>query len=131
MIVAAQVLAALAAAVHVYIWWLESVTWLSPRTRAVFGVASEDEARVTRGLAFNQGFYNLFLAIVSVVGVVLLATGPTAAGAALVYAGCGSMAAAAAVLIASGGRRYARAALVQGTLPALAVVALTVGLLAG
>ncbi|MDN4490978.1 DUF1304 domain-containing protein [Demequina sp. SYSU T00068] len=131
MTVAALVLAALAAAIHVYIWWLESVTWMTPRTRAVFGIASEDDARVTRGLAFNQGFYNLFLAVVTAVGIVLLWTGSEAAGAALVYAGCGSMAAAAAVLLASGGRTYSRAAAVQGALPALALILLTVGLLAG
>ncbi|MDN4483130.1 DUF1304 domain-containing protein [Demequina lignilytica] len=130
MTVAALILAALAAAVHVYIWWLESVTWMTPRTRAVFGIASEDDARVTRGLAYNQGFYNLFLAVVTAVGIVLLATGSETAGAALVYASCGSMAAAAAVLLASGGRAYVRATAVQGTLPALALILLTVALLA-
>ena len=127
----ALILAALAALLHVYIWWLESVAWMRPSTRATFGIASEDEARVTRGLALNQGYYNLFLAVVSGVGIVLVATGATAVGAALVYAGCGSMAAAALVLIASGGRSRARSAALQGTLPALAVALLTVSLVAG
>ncbi|WP_062465736.1 DUF1304 domain-containing protein [Demequina maris] len=128
MLAAAMVLAGLAALVHAYIFWLESVAWMRPSTRRVFGIASEDDARVTRALAYNQGFYNLFLAVVAAVGIVLLATGATAAGAALVYAGCGSMVAAALVLI-SGSRAYARAAAIQGTLPLLAVVALTVALI--
>ncbi|MDN4475863.1 DUF1304 domain-containing protein [Demequina sp. SYSU T00192] len=124
MLAAAMVLAGLAALVHVYIFWLESVVWMRPATRRVFRIASEDDARTTRALAYNQGFYNLFLAVVTVVGIVLLATGSTPAGAALVYAGSGSMVAAALVLV-SGSRAYARAAAIQGTLPLLAVVALT------
>ncbi|MFV2143949.1 DUF1304 domain-containing protein [Isoptericola sp. G70] len=125
MIVAGLVLAGLAAALHVYIFWLESVVWTT-RARAVFGT-SEQEAAATRELAFNQGFYNLFLAIVTAVGIVLLATGSDAAGAALVLAGPGSMAAAALVLLTSSpGKRGA--AVKQGVVPLLAVVALAVGL---
>ncbi|SEJ52963.1 DUF1304 domain-containing protein [Demequina mangrovi] len=127
MLVATCVLAVLAALIHVGIFWLESLAWMRPETREVFGIASEHDAQVTRALAFNQGFYNLFLAIVTSVGIVLLATGSTAAGAALVYAGCGSMTAAALVLV-SGSRRYARAAALQGVVPLLAVLALTVSL---
>ncbi|HEY0217854.1 MAG TPA: DUF1304 domain-containing protein, partial [Cellulomonas sp.] len=64
MIATGLVLAALAALVHVYIFRLESLTWTSERTRAVFGT-TEAEAEATRALAFNQGFYNLFLAVVT------------------------------------------------------------------
>lgn len=131
MIATGLVLAGLAALVHVYIFFLESVAWTAPRTRAVFGT-SEQEAQTTRPLAFNQGFYNLFLAVVTAVGIVLLASGstdgPASAGAALVLAGTGSMAAAATVLVLSD-RSKARAAATQGTLPLLAVIALLVGLL--
>ncbi|WP_062385207.1 DUF1304 domain-containing protein [Demequina iriomotensis] len=127
MLVAACVLAGLAAAVHVYIFWLESFAWMRPSTRAVFGIASEDDARTTRALAYNQGFYNLFLAIVTGVGIVLLLAGPEAPGAALVFAGCGSMAAAALVLVA-GSRAYLGAAAKQGVLPLLAVVALAIAI---
>nr|WP_062462269.1 DUF1304 domain-containing protein [Demequina soli] len=124
----AMVLAGLAAAVHVYIFWLESFAWMRPSTWRVFGIATEEEARTTRALAYNQGFYNLFLAITAGVGIVLLATGDDAAGRALILAGCGSMAAAALVLIA-GSRAYAGAALKQGLLPLLAVVALGTSML--
>ncbi|KGI67985.1 DUF1304 domain-containing protein [Mycolicibacterium rufum] len=121
----ALIVAALAALLHVYIFVMESFTWTSARTRAVFGT-TEEEAQTTRLLAFNQGFYNLFLAIVTVAGIVATARGADAVGAALLYAGLGSMLAAAVVLIAAA-RDKARAAVVQGTLPLIAIVLLVAG----
>jgi putative membrane protein len=129
MIVAALIFAGLAAVLHVYIWVMESFTWTTPRTRATFGTTAE-EAETTKLLAFNQGFYNLFLAIVSAIGIVALAQGHTGVGAALVFAGVGSMAAAAVVLLASSPEK-ARSALIQGTFPVIAVVLLAIDLLAG
>jgi putative membrane protein len=128
MIAAGLVLAGLAALVHVYIFVLESLSWTSPRTRATFGTTPE-QAEATKELAFNQGFYNLFLAVVAGAGVVLTAAGQEAVGSALVIAGAGSMAAAALVLVASSPAK-ARAAAVQGVLPLLAVVATVAGLVA-
>ena len=126
MLVLAAALAVLAALLHVYVFVLESLRWEAPRTRAVFGTTAE-QAAATRQLAYNQGFYNLFLAVVTLLGVVLL--GPLAqAGAALVLAGTGSMLAAALVLLLSD-RTKARPALVQGTLPLLAVLTLVLALL--
>ena len=126
MIATALVFAALAALLHVYIFVMESLTWTSPRTRATFGT-TEPEAETTKLLAFNQGFYNLFLAIVTGVGIAAVALGHTGIGAALIFAGVGSMAAAAVVLIASD-RDKARAAATQGTFPAIAIVLLLLGL---
>lgn len=126
MIALSLVLAGVAAAIHVYIFVLESLLWTAPRGRATFGTSAE-EAVATRELAFNQGFYNLFLAVVTAVGIVLLAAGQTGVGAALVFAGAGSMALAGVVLLVSSPSK-ARAALVQLTPPTLAVVALAVGL---
>lgn len=123
---AALVFAALAALLHVYIFVMESFTWTSPRTRATFGTTVE-EAEATKLLAFNQGFYNLFLAVVTGIGVAAIALGHTGVGAALVFSGAGSMAAAALVLVASSPDK-ARTALIQGTLPAIAVVLLTLSL---
>jgi putative membrane protein len=125
-ITAGLVFGALAALLHVYIFTLESLTWTSPRTRATFGTTAE-EAETTKLLAFNQGFYNLFLALVTAVGIVLLALGHKGIGVALVLAGAGSMAAAAVVLLMSAPDK-ARAALTQGTLPLIAVVLLVIGL---
>jgi putative membrane protein len=128
MITAALVFAALAALLHVYIFTMEALTWTSPRTRAAFGTTVE-EAETTKLLAFNQGFYNLFLAIVAGIGVVAVALGHNAVGAALIFAGVGSMAAAAVVLLASSPDK-ARAALTQGIFPVIAVVLLVIGLVA-
>lgn len=129
--VVALVAAALAALLHVYVFVLESVLWTRPRTRATFGVTSDAQAEHTRPLAFNQGFYNLFLAVVTAVGVVLVAAGgtdsPSSAGVALLVAGTASMLAAALVLVLSD-RSKARAATLQGTLPLVTLVALVVAL---
>jgi putative membrane protein len=128
MIITGLVLAALGALVHIYIFYLESIAWRSRRARATFGIASDDEARVTQPLAFNQGFYNLFLAIEIALGIVLIATGTTAVGATLVFVGAGSMVAAALVLVISN-PKMASAAAKQGALPLLGVIALAIGLL--
>ncbi|BBX38943.1 DUF1304 domain-containing protein [Mycobacterium simiae] len=126
MITAGLVFAALAALLHVYIFTMESLTWTSDRTRATFGTTPE-EAEITRLLAFNQGFYNLFLAIVTGVGITALALGHRWVGAALVFAGVGSMAAAALVLVSSA-RDKARAAVTQGLFPVISIVLLIFGL---
>lgn len=126
MVATALVLAGVAALVHVFIFYLESVVWTGAKARSTFGL-TEEEAVATRSLAFNQGFYNLFLAITTAVGIVFVAAGQTAIGAALVIAGAGSMAAAALVLFVSAPDKRP-AALKQGLVPLLAVVALVVGL---
>jgi putative membrane protein len=125
MIPAALIFAALAALLHVYIFSMESLTWTSKRTRAAFGTTAE-EAETTKLLAFNQGFYNLFLAIVSGVGIAAVELGHKGIGAALIFAGVGSMAAAAVVLLASAPDK-ARAAVTQGLFPVIALVLLAVG----
>ncbi|QXT64297.1 DUF1304 domain-containing protein [Tessaracoccus palaemonis] len=125
-IVPGLVLAALAAALHVFIFYLESLAWTTARARAVFGT-SEEEAAATRELAFNQGFYNLFLAAVTGIGIVAWAAGSGVVGASLMLAGIGSMAAAALVLFLSSPDKRP-AAVKQGTLPLLAVVVLVLAL---
>lgn len=124
MLVAALVIAALAAVLHVYIFAMESLLWTTPKVRAAFGL-SEQEARASRVMAFNQGFYNLLLAIVAGAGIVAWAAGSHAVGAALVIAGVGSMLAASLVLVVSD-RTKASAAVKQGALPLLALIALAI-----
>jgi len=126
MIAAAVVFAGLAALLHVYIFVMESLTWTTPRTRKVFGTSAQ-EAETTKLLAFNQGFYNLFLAIVTAVGIAAITMGHKHIGAALVFAGVGSMLAAAVVLLASSPDK-ARAAVTQGTFPLIAVALLAIAL---
>ncbi len=123
MLVVACVFAALAALLHVYIFVLESVRWQHPATRRTFGT-TEETAAITQPLAYNQGFYNLFLGIGTAVGIALMGTNRDAA-VALVMFGVGSMLAAALVLVTSDASK-ARAALTQGLFPALALLCLLV-----
>ena len=118
----AEVLLALAGALHVYIFWLESFAWTAASTRRTFGTTPE-QAEVTAPLAYNQGFYNLFLALGAFAAVGFLLAGRDDVGVALAVLAAGSMVAAAAVLVLHD-RSKARAALTQGTLPALGLLAL-------
>jgi len=118
----ALVFAGLAALLHVYIWTMESLTWRQPATWKRFGVATQEEAETQRMFAFNQGFYNLFLAVIALLGILHAATGRHAeAGWALVFASTASMVGA-AVVLRSCGKQYTRPAVVQGTFPLLAIV---------
>lgn len=126
MLITGLVLAGIAALIHVYIFYLESFAWTDRKTLATFGMSAQ-EAEAMRPMALNQGFYNLFLAIVTAVGIVLAATGSTAVGAALVFAGAGSMVAASLVLVVSDPSKRG-AALKQGVVPLLGVLALGIGL---
>ena len=120
------IFAALAALMHVYIFMMESLRWERPETRKVFGTTAE-QAATTRQLAYNQGFYNLFLAIAVAAGVLLFWW--PAVSATLLIVGLGSMLGAALVLVTND-RGKARAALIQGMFPALALVFLAIAALA-
>jgi putative membrane protein len=127
MVIAGLVFAGLAALIHVYIFVLESLAWTGPRARRTFGTTPE-EAQTTRSLAFNQGFYNLFLAIAVALGIILFAADHEAVGGTLVFVGTGSMLAASLVLAISSPSK-ARAAAVQGLPPLVAIVLIAVGLI--
>lgn len=126
----ALVLAGIAAALHVFIWTMESITWKQPATWKRFGVESQADADTTAPMAYNQGYYNLFLAVGAIVGVVLVAgfegTCDTV-GWALLISACASMTAASLVLVSTG-IKYARAAATQGTMPALAIIAAVIAI---
>lgn len=122
----ATTVAALAALLHVYIFVMESIQWTQPRVWRRFGVADQAAADVTKPMAYNQGFYNLFLAIGVVIGLALFWAGDAGttaevAGRALVLFSLGSMLAAALVLVTSGAK-YLRPAAIQGTLPLIGFV---------
>ncbi|RYV50108.1 DUF1304 domain-containing protein [Pengzhenrongella frigida] len=119
----AAVFATVAALIHVYIFVLESILWTTPRARATFGIRSEQEAAATRALAFNQGWYNLFLAIGTGMGLVLAGSATDvvrAAGVGVLLLATASMVCAALVLVISN-PRMARGAAVQGLAPLIAV----------
>lgn len=130
MIPASLAFAVLAAVLHVYIFIMESLTWTRPATWKRFGVASQADAETTKQLAFNQGFYNLFLAAGALAGVAAVLSGYAAVGWTLIVGSCGSMFLASVVLALSG-RKYLRAAAMQGTTPLLAVVLCLLAVLAG
>jgi len=146
--IASLIFASIAALLHIFFWVLESLRWRQPATWRRFGAASQAEADLIAPMAFNQGFYNLFLAAGALVGVGLsiaarlhpvsgwtaytaaphgIAVGfgatlrhPEVAGTLIVFTML-CMGGAAAVLVLSN-RAMARAALIQGAAPTLALL---------
>ena len=92
--------AILAGVVHILFFCLESLWWTTPNVRERFRQAAE-QADATKLLAFNQGFYNLFLAVGTFAGLALVLTGHFRSGMTLVSWNCLSMLGAAIVLAAS------------------------------
>ena len=127
-VVIASIAAVLAALVHGYIFVLETLRWEQPSTRRVFGTSAEQAAQ-SKQLAANQGVYNLLLGIAAIAGVIALLAGAADAGLAIVLTAAGVMLGAALYLVLSD-RRLARAALMQGIFPLVAVVASGVALAA-
>lgn len=127
-IVIGSVFAAIAALIHVYIFVLESVNWTKESTRRVFGVRSAEDAELMKPLAYNQGFYNLFLALGIAAGLIMVgAIGVPQAGYAVTIFALLSMVLAALVLITSN-PKLARSALIQGVAPLLGLVFLILGI---
>lgn len=124
MLVTALVAAALAAGIHVLIFVLESVLFARPSVWKRFGVASQRDAGVVRMWALNQGFYNLFLALGAVAGLIAVGLDHRDVGVALVAFAMAAMAGAGVVLLATGGRNYLRAAAMQAVPPLLSLAAL-------
>ncbi|MDO7883571.1 DUF1304 domain-containing protein [Antiquaquibacter soli] len=125
--VAGSVFVGLAALIHLYIWVLESIRWSQPSTWRTFGVTSQADADTVKPMAFNQGFYNLFLGLGVIIGLVLTWSGALEAGLALVFLAAGSMVGAALVLILSS-PKLARAAAIQGAAPAVGIILLVLAL---
>jgi putative membrane protein len=124
------VVAAVAALIHVYIFALESLLWSRPSTQRTFGVTDAHDGEVLRSMAYNQGFYNLFLAIGTAAGIVLMFTATMSApGFAVTVFALASMLLAALVLVTAN-RRMVRPALIQGGPPLVALVFLVAGALA-
>lgn len=84
--------------------------WTKPTTRKIFRL-SEEQAETTKMLAFNQGFYNLFLTLAVVAGI---AMGP--AGKILIDYALISMIAAGFVLLCSK-KGMLRGAMIQALIP--------------
>ena len=112
--------AIVAGLVHVLIFCMESLLWTTPQVRARFR-QSPEQADATRLFAFNQGFYNLFLALGTLGGLALVLSGRSRVGWTLVYWNCLFMLGAAIVLAASA-PAMRRGAVIQGAAPLLFLV---------
>ena len=121
----ASVAAVVAAGFHVLFFVLESITFAQPSVAARFGLSTPEQIAAVRPMAFNQGFYNLFLAIGIVVGLALVVSNSVEAGRAVILFACACMVGAGVVLFASS-RRFARSAVIQGLPPLIAIVAMLV-----
>jgi putative membrane protein len=121
MAVLAALFVALAGLLHVYIFLMESAWWTRPKIWRRFGLTSQADADTTRALAYNQGFYNLFLAVGSILGLFVYFGGLEQAGAALIFLSTASMFLAALVLLSTGPDKL-KSALTQGTLPLIGFI---------
>jgi putative membrane protein len=113
--------AAVAALVHAWFFAMESIWFMRPAIYRRFGLGSDADARAVEGFAFNQGFYNLFLAVGVAIGLALAATGRIDEGRVLVLFACGSMVAAGAVLVLHDSR-FLRAGALQVLPPLIAIL---------
>jgi putative membrane protein len=123
----AQGFAVLAALLHVVFFYMESIAFTRPEVHRRFGLMTPEHAEVARPIMFNQGFYNLFLAVGVIVGVVLSNGDGTAvtAGTAIVVFGLACMALAGVVLaLTSPSLRRAAAVQAGPSIVAIALVAL-------
>ncbi len=111
------VTAILAGLVHVLIFCMESLLWTTPAVYVRFRQSLE-RAEATKLLAFNQGFYNLFLAVGTFAGLAAVMTGHPRVGWTLVYWNCAFMLGAALVLAVSA-PQLRRGAVIQGAAPLL------------
>lgn len=117
MLIVMWIAAAIAGILHVLFFCLESLWWTKPAVYRRFR-STETQAQTTKSLAFNQGFYNLFLAAGTLGGLALVATGHRGAGMVLVAWNCACMLGAAVVLAASSPQML-RGALIQGLPPSV------------
>jgi putative membrane protein len=122
---AGSTLIALAGLFHIYVFTLESLSWAKPKTWKTFGIPSQEDADIIRPMAFNQGFYNLFLALGIGVGLILLATKSTVGYSLMIYAAA-SMIGAGLVLFFSV-KTSRRAAIIQAGPPFLGIIFLIIG----
>ncbi len=118
-----SILAAVAAFIHVLFFVFESILWTTPAVRKIFG-QSEADARTTKLLALNQGYYNLFLALGAAAGIYFWNIGHIQPAVALLTLSLGSMVGASLVLLLSAGVKMLRGVLLQGLVPAVCLALL-------
>ncbi len=116
-----QVFAILAGLFHVWAFVIESLLFRRPRAqRILLGHDNVDPGVFV--WAFNQGFYNLFVAAGAIGGVIAYHAGQATAGRALTLYACAFMVGAGVVLVVSD-RKLWRGALGQAVPPLIALAA--------
>ena len=85
---------------------------------------NKDSMKYSKLLAFNQGFYNFFLAIGSLVGVILLFQGQNIPEAKVLIGFSNACMAGAAMVLVYSNKSFYRAAIIQGLPPTLAIISL-------
>ena len=81
------------------IFFMESVLRSNPKVWKRFGLTTQDEADVIRPMAYNQGFYNAFLALFATLSMLL-----------------------ASIVLLTSSPKLLRAALIQGAAPLLGII---------
>ena len=110
---------ALAAFLHIGFFVMESLLWNKPAVRRIFRTTVE-EAQTTKFLAFNQGFYNLFLAMGILAGLWLEPYNNSYGVILLLFSSTCMILA--SLVLATGGKHRWRGALIQGLPPLLALM---------
>lgn len=114
------IFAVLACLFHLMAFALESLLFMRPEVHRRFSARTLEQAETLKLMAFNQGFYNLFLVIGCVTGMIAWYQGYAVSGATLVIFSCACMTAAGAVLAFSAPDKL-RVALMQGGPPAVVI----------
>lgn len=130
-LVIGSIFVAIAALIHLVIFVLESVLWSRPATWKRFGLRSQEEADTVRPMAYNQGFYNVFLALGAGAGLVMIfSANVQPEGVALSIFVLLSMLLASIVLVTSN-PKLARAAVTQGLVPLIGLIFLVLAITTG
>src|SRR5688572_8616645 len=105
----------LASLIHIVFFTMESILWMNPKVHEQFGMRSITDAKVANLIVFNQGFYNLFLALLGIAAFILICLGKNE-GYTVGTAACAVMLGAAIVLFCSAPSALG-GALIQGIPP--------------
>ncbi len=115
------VFAAIAGLIHLLFFLMESVFWMNPKVHKGFGISNLQDAEQFKISFFNQGFYNLFLAIGVFAAIYLLLSGYFIVGKTLLLFCCASMLSASIVLLISKPGML-RGVFIQGLCPLIAIL---------
>jgi putative membrane protein len=127
MTVAIKVFVVLAGLLHLAIFAMESLFFMHESIYSRFLIATPEHAQIVSLFAYNQGWYNLFLAIAALTGAIFTNSLPKNVGASLYVYACLSMLGAALVLAFSAPDLLG-AAIVQGIFPLFALMLFLINL---